>query len=238
MTRSAPGWVDVDRAGDGEPDGEELCEAGANGRSRQDRCGACSSAVIPASMRIPGPSLLAMSRPGAALIRQRCASFCPDGRKLPHRCRQDVVASREATTSVPLWCRSDSLGAHLRLFRRGKLPHQGGTDAARQAGRRRQRDPEHDALSRPALPGLIASGCLPDRSGQPAQIHLYMTLDGLMRLSESDRPVQGPAAAPRGHRRLTGRVASCGAGHRPVLHVDAPRVDNRGLRRWRAVRCR
>jgi len=55
---------------------------------------------------------------------------------------------------------------------------------------------------------LIASDGLPDRAGQPTQIHLHMTLDGLMRLNESDRPVQGPAAAPHGHRRLTGRSAN------------------------------
>jgi hypothetical protein len=49
-----------------------------------------------------------------------------------HRCSSGVVASQEATTPVPPWCRSGHPDAFLVSLRPGKLPHQGDIDAADQ----------------------------------------------------------------------------------------------------------
>jgi hypothetical protein len=72
------------------------------------------------------------------------------------------------------------------------------------------RQRHHDALEE-ACRRLVASGCLPDRAGQPTKIQLHMTLDDLMRLhqdstspaagsrddeSRDDGTVHGPAASP------------------------------------------
>jgi hypothetical protein len=59
-----------------------------------------------------------------------------------------------------------------------------------------QRD--HDALEE-ACRRLIASGCLPDRAGQPTQIMLHMTLSQLLGLAEFDPALAawiGASAAP------------------------------------------
>jgi hypothetical protein len=61
----------------------------------------------------------------------------------------------------------------------------------------------HDALEE-AMRRLIASGCLPDRAGQPTQIMLHMTLDQLRGMPGSDgtetawaaAAAAGPAAGP------------------------------------------
>ncbi len=62
---------------------------------------------------------------------------------------------------------------------------------------RAQRD--HDALAE-ACRRLLGSGCLPDRAGQPAQLHLSVTLDQLRRQHEAGQHGTGgaglaPAAA-------------------------------------------
>ena len=80
---------------------------------------------------------------------------------------------------------------------------------------RRQRD--HDALEE-AMRRLIASGCLPDRAGQPTQIMLHMTLEQLRGMDAGHAgqsagpavPVAGPGAGP---------VAGPGAG--PGAACDA-----------------
>ncbi len=85
---------------------------------------------------------------------------------------------------------------------------------------RRQRD--HDALEE-ACRRLIASGCLPDRAGQPTQIQLHMTLDQLRGL---DTDGSGEAAwAARGA--AAGPGAECDASIVPVVsgHVDPDVLD-------------
>jgi hypothetical protein len=85
---------------------------------------------------------------------------------------------------------------------------------------RRQRD--HDALEE-ACRRLIASGCLPDRAGQPTQIQLHMTLDQLRGL---DAGGSGEAAwAARGT--AAGPGADCDASIIPVVsgHVDPDVLD-------------
>jgi hypothetical protein len=54
------------------------------------------------------------------------------------------------------------------------LGKKAGPEDNRTAGQRR-----HDALEE-AMRLLLASGCLPDRAGQPAQVQLHMTLDDLL----------------------------------------------------------
>ncbi len=85
---------------------------------------------------------------------------------------------------------------------------------------RRQR--EHDALEE-ACRRLIASGCLPDRAGQPTQIQLHMTLDQLRGLdvggsAEAAWAARGAAAGPG---------ADCDASIVPVVsgHVDPDVLD-------------
>jgi len=71
---------------------------------------------------------------------------------------------------------------------------------------RTPRQRRHDALEE-ACRRLIASGCIPDRAGQPTQIQLHISLDDLLRRmgadsphpgdTDPDRPVlPGPAAMP------------------------------------------
>jgi hypothetical protein len=69
---------------------------------------------------------------------------------------------------------------------------------------RAQRQRDHGALEE-AMRRLIASGCLPQRAGQPTQIQLHMTLRDLMKLSEpqgqpgavnAGTPRPGPAVPP------------------------------------------
>jgi hypothetical protein len=71
---------------------------------------------------------------------------------------------------------------------------------------RTPRQRRHDALEE-ACRRLIASGCVPDRAGQPTKIQLHMSLDDLLRRmgadsqhasdGRQDRPVlPGPAAMP------------------------------------------
>jgi hypothetical protein len=85
---------------------------------------------------------------------------------------------------------------------------------------RRQRD--HDALEE-AMRRLIASGCLPDRAGQPTQIMLHMTLEELRRMDaghagQSAGPA-GPAARPAGPGAApaAGPGAACDATIVPVV---------------------
>ncbi len=58
---------------------------------------------------------------------------------------------------------------------------------------RTQRQRHHDALEE-ACRRLIASGCLPDRAGQPTKIQLHLSLDELARLNQAS----GPGGVPVG----------------------------------------
>jgi Domain of unknown function (DUF222)/HNH endonuclease len=63
---------------------------------------------------------------------------------------------------------------------------------------RSQRQRHHDALEE-AMRRLIASGCLPQRAGQPTQIQLHLTLDQLLGLpgaAERAAAFAGPTAPP------------------------------------------
>ena len=80
----------------------------------------------------------------------------------------------------------------------------------------------HDGLEE-ACRQLIASGCVPDRAGQPTQIQLHMTLDQLRGLNgagaaEAAWAARGPAAAPG---------SDCDATVVPVVsgHVDPAVLD-------------
>src|SRR5580704_11671995 len=80
----------------------------------------------------------------------------------------------------------------------------------------------HDGLEE-ACRQLIASGCVPDRAGQPTQIQLHMTLDQLRGLdgaaaAEAAWAARGPAAAPG---------SECDAVIVPVVsgHVDPAVLD-------------
>ena len=87
---------------------------------------------------------------------------------------------------------------------------------------RSKRQRHHDALEE-ACRRLIASGCLPDRAGQPTQIQLHMTLDQLRGL---DAGGSGEAAwAARGA--SAGPGAECDASIVPVVsgHVDTDVLD-------------
>jgi hypothetical protein len=57
---------------------------------------------------------------------------------------------------------------------------------------RTKRQRYHDALEEAAR-RLIASGCLPDRAGQPTQIQLYLSLEELARQNQALQPEAGPA---------------------------------------------
>ncbi|HEY3902707.1 MAG TPA: DUF222 domain-containing protein, partial [Streptosporangiaceae bacterium] len=70
---------------------------------------------------------------------------------------------------------------------------------------RTQRQRHHDALE-DACRRLIASGCLPDRAGQPTQIQLHAGLDELARLHQASGPGSPPAGADQ---------PSSGTGHAP-----------------------
>ena len=79
----------------------------------------------------------------------------------------------------------------------------------------------HDALAE-ACRRLIAGG-LPDRAGQPTQIHLHMTLDQLLHL-----PGAGPAAAAwAGHGAAAPPGADCDASISPIVtgHLDPAELD-------------
>src|SRR6185437_3531475 len=67
-----------------------------------------------------------------------------------------------------------------------------GPEDDRTAGQRR-----HDALEE-AMRLLLASGCLPERAGQPAQIQLHMTLDELLGLPGADEAARAWLAAHLG----------------------------------------
>ncbi len=82
-----------------------------------------------------------------------------------------------------------------------------------------QRD--HDALAE-ACRRLLGSACLPDRAGQPTQIHLSMTLDRILGLHGTDgsRPAAGPWPA-------AGPGDDCDAAVVPIVtgHVDHDALD-------------
>src|SRR5580704_1029022 len=87
---------------------------------------------------------------------------------------------------------------------------------------RTQGQRHHDGLEE-ACRQLIASGCVPDRAGQPTQIQLHMTLDQLRGLdgaaaAEAAWAARGPAAAPG---------SDCDATIVPVVsgHVDPAVLD-------------
>ena len=136
---------------------------------------------------------------------------------------------------MPLRCRPGNLVASPRLFRPGQLPHQEGTDAAGQIGRRRKYDPDHDAFSRPALPALIASGGLPDEARQPTKIQLHITLDELARLQQASEPAgviqadteTGDAPAARPDQGSFGPTATPGdACDATIVPIVTGRVDH------------
>src|SRR6266702_4160506 len=79
---------------------------------------------------------------------------------------------------------------------------------------------QHDALEE-ACRRLVASGCLPQRAGQPTQIQLHLTLDQLRGLPGAD----GAEAAWAGA--AAGPGADCDATIVPVVtgHVDPAVVD-------------
>ena len=105
-----------------------------------------------------------------------------------------------------------ALGAVLDAFSKNAGP-----EDTRTMGQR-----HHDGLEE-ACRQLIASGCVPDRAGQPTQIQLHMTLDQLRGLdgaggAEAAWAARGPAAAPG---------SECDAVIVPVVsgHVDPAVLD-------------
>jgi hypothetical protein len=74
----------------------------------------------------------------------------------------------------------------------------------------------HDALEE-ACRRLIAAGCVPDRAGQPAQIHVQMTLGQLRGLAGPDGEAAWAAAWPP-----AAPGADCDASIVPVVtgHLD------------------
>src|SRR6185312_11466071 len=72
------------------------------------------------------------------------------------------------------------------------LGKKAGPEDDRTAGQRR-----HDALEE-AMRLLLASGCLPERAGQPAQVQLHMTLDELLGLPGADDAARAWLAAHLG----------------------------------------
>jgi hypothetical protein len=77
---------------------------------------------------------------------------------------------------------------------------------------RTQRQRYHDALEE-ACRRLIASGCLPDRAGQPTKIQLHLTLDELDRLHQASQPGSGPAGSDQPHP---------GTGHARIQPAQGP----------------
>jgi hypothetical protein len=89
-----------------------------------------------------------------------------------------------------------------------------------------QRD--HDALEE-ACRRLIATGCLPERAGQPTQIQLHLTLDqlrGLPGAAAAEAAWAGPAAAGPGY--------DCDATIVPVVtgHIDPDVLDRLAAALW------
>jgi Domain of unknown function (DUF222) len=89
-----------------------------------------------------------------------------------------------------------------------------------------QRD--HDALEE-ACRRLIATGCLPERAGQPTQIQLHLTLDqlrGLPGAAAAEAAWAGPAAAGPGY--------DCDATIVPVVtgHIDPDILDRLAAALW------
>ena len=96
---------------------------------------------------------------------------------------------------------------------------------------RAQRD--HDALAE-ACRRLLGSGCLPDRAGQPAQLHLSVTLDQLRRQHEAGQHGTGGAeppapggSGPAGPWPAAGPGDDCDAAIVPMVtgHVDRDLLD-------------
>lgn len=87
---------------------------------------------------------------------------------------------------------------------------------------RTQDERDHDALAE-AMRRLIASGCLPDRAGQPTVIQLHMSLDQLLGLPGADRA----AAEWAGYGAAAGPGADCDAKIVPAVtgHVDPAILD-------------
>src|SRR5580704_2078695 len=86
------------------------------------------------------------------------------------------------------------------------LGKKAGPEDDRSAGQRR-----HDALEE-AMRLLLASGCLPERAGQAAQVQLHLTLDELM-----DMPGASDAASAW----LARHLATSGTGHGDTSPTDA-----------------
>ncbi|MGH3404774.1 MAG: DUF222 domain-containing protein, partial [Streptosporangiaceae bacterium] len=86
------------------------------------------------------------------------------------------------------------------------LGKKAGPEDDRTAGQR-----HHDALEE-AMRLLLASGCLPDRAGQPAQVQLHMTLDDLLAM---------PGAAEAARAWLAGHL-----GTDPPPGADQARADS------------
>jgi hypothetical protein len=80
---------------------------------------------------------------------------------------------------------------------------------------------QHDALAE-ACRRLIAGG-LPDRAGQPTQIHLHMTLDQLLRLPGAE----AAAAVWAGHGAAAPPGSECDASISPIIsgHLDPIELD-------------
>jgi hypothetical protein len=92
---------------------------------------------------------------------------------------------------------------------------------------RTQRQRHHDALEE-AFRRLIASGCLPDRAGQPTKIQLHMTLDDLMRLNGdgSSAAARPDGEKPRGTGPVHGPAAALGdACDATIVPIVTGRVD-------------
>ncbi len=87
---------------------------------------------------------------------------------------------------------------------------------------RTQEERDHDALAE-AMRRLIASGCLPDRAGQPTVIQLHMSLEQLLGLPGADRAT----AEWAGYGATAGPGADCDAKIVPVVtgHVDPAVLD-------------
>jgi hypothetical protein len=110
---------------------------------------------------------------------------------------------------------------------------------------RTQRQRHHDALEE-GCRRLIASGCLPDRAGQPTQIQLHMTLDQLMRLNNPGNPPapdpgsEQPSPAGTAHGPAARPGDACDATIIPIVtgHVDHDLLNKltATLRRQRTIR--
>jgi diadenosine tetraphosphatase ApaH/serine/threonine PP2A family protein phosphatase len=78
---------------------------------------------------------------------------------------------------------------------------------------RTQEQRDHDALQE-ACRRLVASGCLPDRAGQPTQIQVHITLEELLRRLSAAERADDAAQAAHGPRDSTGvagwPAAGCG----------------------------